>query len=246
MIMTACSMLPKDNFLAIIPARGGSKRLPRKNVLDLAGKPLIAWTIEAALQSQYLHKVVVSSDDAEIAQVAQQYGADVPFMRPEPLARDESSSIDVLKHTLMELENRGERYRYLVLLQPTSPLRTAAHIDAAIETLLAKQADAVVSVCELDHPVEWSNTLPEDLSLDGFFPAQYRGLRSQDLPKRYRINGAIYITDIARFQQENALLYDGNAFAYIMDKRDSIDVDDETDFLMAKVLMEQRCSPHEV
>lgn len=233
-------MPPERNFLAIIPARGGSKRLPRKNVLDLAGKPLIAWTIEAALQSKYLQRVVVSTDDAEIAQVAQQYGADVPFMRPAPLARDESSSIDVLMHMLQELENRGEYYRYLMLLQPTSPLRSAAHIDAAIDMLLAKQADALVSVCELDHPAEWSNILPEDLSLDGFFPAQCRGVRSQDLPKRYRINGAIYITDIARFRRENALVYDGNSFAYIMERRDSIDVDDETDFLLAKVLMEQR------
>lgn len=232
-------MRPERNFLAIIPARGGSKRLPRKNVLELAGKPLIAWTIEAALQSRYIDRVIVSTDDEEIAQAARQCGADVPFLRPEALARDETTSIDVLNHALQELENRGERYRYLVLLQPTSPLRSAAHIDAAIALLLDKQADAVVSVAELDHPVEWSNTLPENLSLDGFFPARYRGMRSQDLPKRYRINGAIYITDVKRFRKENALVYDGNSFAYIMDRRVSIDVDEETDFLLAKALMEQ-------
>jgi CMP-N-acetylneuraminic acid synthetase len=233
-------MPTERNFLAIIPARGGSKRLPRKNVLELAGKPLIAWTIEAGLQSKYIDRVVVSTDDAEIAQVARRYGADVPFMRPEHLAKDDSASVDVLKFTLRELEKHAERYRYVVLLQPTSPLRNAAHIDAAIELLRDRQADAVASVAELDHPLEWSNILPENLSLDGFLPARYRGLRSQDLPKRYRLNGAIYISSVKRFWQEGALIYDGNAYAYIMDRRVSIDIDDETDFLLANVFLEKQ------
>lgn len=232
-------MHPEQSFIAIIPARGGSKRLPRKNVLDLAGKPLIAWTIAAGLESKFVKRVMVSTDDEEIARISRQYGADVPFMRPETLAQDASASIDVLKYTLQELQRRGESYDYVLLLQPTSPLRSAAHIDSAIELLLAKQADAVVSVTELDHPIEWNNTLPENLSLDGFLPARFKGVRSQDFPKRYRINGAIYISRVARMFAENAMVYDGNAYAYIMDRQFSIDIDDETDFLLARVLVEK-------
>jgi CMP-N-acetylneuraminic acid synthetase len=234
--MPKYSIPPKPSFVAVIPARGGSKRLPRKNILDLAGKPLIAWTIAAGLESKYVQRVVVSTEDEEIARVSRQYGADVPFIRPEALAGDDAPSIEVLKHALAALAAKGERYDYAALLQPTSPLRNAAHIDAAIELLLAKRADAVVSVTELDHPAEWSNTLPEDLSLDGFIPVEYRGLRSQDLPKRYRLNGAIYISRIERMLQENALLYDGNSFAYIMDRQVSVDIDSDMDFLLAGIL----------
>ena len=150
-------------FLAIIPARGGSKRLPRKNILDLCGKPLISWSIEAALKSKYISKVVVSSDDEEILNISSNFGADI-IKRPYELANDTATTFDTVKHTIDNFEN----YDYIVLLQPTSPLRNENQIDEAIELLEEKQADAIVSVCEMDHSPLWSNTLPKDGNMRGF------------------------------------------------------------------------------
>ena len=150
-------------FLAIIPARGGSKRLPRKNLLDLCGKPLIAHSIEAAQKSKYMSKVVVSSDDEEILNIAKEYKADF-IKRPDELASDTATTFDALKHTL---ENVG-KYDYVVLLQPTSPLRSEKHINEAIELLEEKNADAIISVCEMEHSPLWSNTLDENLDISNF------------------------------------------------------------------------------
>lgn len=150
-------MYKNKTFLAIIPARGGSKRLPRKNVLDLCGKPLITWSIEAGLNSKYIDKVVVSSDDDEILEISRKFGAET-IKRPDELASDTATTFDAIKHTIDNLE----KYDYIVLLQPTSPLRDQKHIDEAIELLVEKNADAVVSVCEMDHSPLWSNTLPQD------------------------------------------------------------------------------------
>ena len=175
-------------FLAIIPARGGSKRLPRKNLLDLCGKPLIAWSIEAALKSKYISKVIVSSDDEEILNIAKEYKADF-IKRPDELASDTATTFDTLKHTLENVE----KYDYVVLLQPTSPLRTEKHINEAIELLEEKNADAIISVCEMEHSPLWSNTLDENLDITNFLRDEVLNKRSQDLPKYYRLNGAIYI-----------------------------------------------------
>ena len=175
-------------FLAIIPARGGSKRLPRKNILDLCGKPLISWSIEAALKSKYISKVVVSSDDEEILNISSNFGADI-IKRPYELANDTATTFDTVKHTIDNFEN----YDYIVLLQPTSPLRNENQIDEAIELLEEKQADAIVSVCEMDHSPLWSNILPEDGNMRGFLREEILNKRSQDLEKYYRLNGAIYI-----------------------------------------------------
>ena len=175
-------------FLAIIPARGGSKRLPRKNILDLCGKPLISWSIEAALKSKYISKVVVSSDDEEILNISSNFGADI-IKRPYELANDTATTFDAIKHTI----NNLEKYDYIVLLQPTSPLRNEKHIDEAIELLEEKQADAIVSVCEMDHSPLWSNTLPEDGNMRGFLREEILNKRSQDLEKYYRLNGTIYM-----------------------------------------------------
>ena len=162
-------MIGQQRLLAIIPARGGSKRLPRKNILDLAGKPLIAWTIEAALNSKYIDRIVVSTDDQEIANISIKYGAEVPFLRPKSLATDDASSIDTVINVLGEVEIINQHYEYIVLLQPTSPLRTEIDIDKAIELLEKKSADSVISVCEVDHPSHWINTLPDDGNMQLFF-----------------------------------------------------------------------------
>ena len=159
----------KPKVLALIPARGGSRRLPGKNLLKLCGEPITVWSIKAAQQSKYVDRIVVSTDSDEIAEVARAAGADVPFMRPNYLASDTASSLDVVNHALNELNQKGQCYEFIVLLQPTSPLRTSKHIDESFELLQSKDADAIVGVTELDHPIELTNRLPDDLSMKGFF-----------------------------------------------------------------------------
>ena len=219
-------------FLAIIPARGGSKRLPKKNILDLNGKPLIAWSIEAGLDSKYLNKVIVSSDDDTILSISASYGSDT-IKRPDELAKDTSTSFDAVKHTLDNLEE----YDYVVLLQPTSPLRTSKHIDEAVELLLNKKADAVVSVCEMDHSPLWSNTLDDSLSMQGFLRQEVINSRSQDLKKYYRLNGAIYICKVDKLLEEKTFMLKMNIFAYKMSRESSIDIDEAIDFKIAEVLI---------
>ncbi len=232
-------MTESPRILGLIPARGGSKRLPRKNVLPMAGKPLIAWTIEAALASSVLDRVIVSTDDEEIATVSRGHGAGV-LERPPELASDSATGLAVMLHVLRVLAEQGERYNYLALLQPTSPLRTAADIDGAIGLLLEKQADTVVSVCETDHPPEWSNTLPPDHSLAGFYRPDVRETRSQDLPISYRLNGAIYIYDCERLLRTASQDMDDNGYAYVMPRERSIDIDSEIDFAIAELLLTRR------
>lgn len=226
-------MYKNKTFLAIIPARGGSKRLPRKNVLDLAGKPLIAWTIEAGLKSSYIDKVIVTSDDEEILDIAKKFGSDI-IKRPDELANDTATSFDAIKHTI----DNVKAYDYVVFLQPTSPLRNQKHIDEAIELLEEKEADAAVSVCEMDHSPLWSNTLPEDGSMSNFLRDEVKNKRSQDLEKYYRLNGAIYICKIERLLEEKTFFINDNIFAYQMDRKSSVDIDEEIDFKMAELYYE--------
>lgn len=225
-------MLNKKTFLAIIPARGGSKRLPRKNILDLAGKPLIGWSIEAGLKSKYIDKVIVSSEDNEILEIAGKYGSET-IKRPDILASDTATSFDAINHTVENTEN----YDYVVLLQPTSPLRTADQIDEAIELLEEKNAGAVVSVCEMDHNPLWSNTLPKDGNMNHFIRDEIRDIRSQDLEKYYRLNGAIYICDTSRLLNEKSFFLHDNIFAYYMDRESSVDIDEKIDFKFAEILI---------
>ncbi|MCF6173217.1 MAG: acylneuraminate cytidylyltransferase family protein [Campylobacteraceae bacterium] len=219
-------------FLAIIPARGESKRLPRKNILDLNGKPLIAHTIEGALKSNYIDDVVVSSDDDEILSVSQKYGADT-IKRPAKLATDTATSFDAIKHTLENVKS----YDFIILLQPTSPLRNANHIDGAIELLMDKKANAVVSVCEMDHSPLWSSTLPKDGNMSNFLRDEVKNKRSQDLEKYYRLNGAIYICDSDKLLEEGSFFLKENIFAYVMDRESSVDIDEEIDFGFAEYLI---------
>ena len=225
-------MYKNKTFLAIIPARGGSKRLPRKNVLDLNGKPLIAYSIEAGLDSSYIDKVVVTSDDDEILTISKKYGA-VTINRPNELASDIATTFDAIKHTV----DNYEKYDYIVLLQATSPLRDEKHIDEAIELLELKKADAVVSVCKMDHSPLWSNTLDESLSMVGFLKDEVLKKRSQDLEKYYRLNGAIYICKVERLLENKGFFLKENIYAYVMDRKSSVDIDEEIDFKIAEILM---------
>jgi len=226
-------MYRNKSFLAFIPARGGSKRLPNKNLLNLAGKPLVAWTIEAAKKSQYVHDIILSSDDDRILEIGRDYGI-TALKRPDYLATDEAKTVDVVMYHLNQIFFQPD---FIILLQPTSPLRTSKHIDEAIEYLYNKNADAVISVCEIDHPVEWCNILPEDGSLANFIQKEFLNLRSQDLPKRYKINGALYIIKTEKFLKEKTFFLQENIYAYIMDKFSSIDIDDEFDFRFAEFLI---------
>jgi CMP-N,N'-diacetyllegionaminic acid synthase len=228
-------MYKNKTFLAIIPARGGSKRLPRKNVLDLNGKPLIAYSIEAGLNSKYIDKVIVTSDDAEILAVSKEYGANT-IQRPDELASDTSTTFDAIKHTI----DNCAKYDYIVLLQPTSPLRHKEHINDAIELLESKNADAVVSVCEMDHSPLWSNILDESLSMAGFLQDEVINKRSQDLEKYYRLNGGIYICKTEKLLEGKSFFLNDNIFAYIMDRKSSIDIDEKIDFKFAECLIDDK------
>lgn len=222
-------MYTNKTFLAIIPARGGSKRLPRKNILDLCGKPLIAYTIEAALKSKSISKVVVSSDDEEILNISKKFGADI-IKRPIDLARDTATTFDAIKHTI----DNFEKYDYIVLLQPTSPLRNEKHIDEAIQLLKEKNAHAVISVCKMEHSPLWSNTLPKDGSMNNFLEEEILKKRSQDLEKYYRLNGAIYICRTDKLLKNKDFFIKDYIFAYVMDRESSIDIDEEIDFEIAE------------
>ncbi|MBF7071568.1 acylneuraminate cytidylyltransferase family protein [Aliarcobacter butzleri] len=226
-------MYNNKTFLAIIPARGGSKRLPRKNVLDLCGKPLIAYTIEAGLKSDYIDKVTVSSDDEEILEISKKFGAET-VKRPDELASDIATTFDAIKHTI---DNNIDKYDYIVLLQPTSPLRNEKYIDEAIELLEEKKANAIISVCEMEHSPLWSNTLPDNGSMKGFLRDEILNKRSQDLEKYYRLNGAIYICKTDKLIENKGFFIKENIFAYIMDRKSSIDIDEEIDFKMAEILI---------
>lgn len=234
--MEMCLMLNDRTFLAIIPARGGSKRLPRKNVLDLAGKPLISWTIDAAKNATYIDHIVVTSDDSEILEVAKDRNV-ATIVRPAQLSTDTATTFDTVKHAI---ENVTLEYDYVVLLQPTSPLRTEEHINEAIELLFEKEADAIISVCKTEHSPLWSNTLPESESLEGFISDEIKNKRGQDLPDYFRLNGAVYICKKNRFFLEKTFFLKSKVFSYIMTNQSSIDIDTSLDFKFVTFIMSSR------
>ncbi len=231
-------MIDNKRLLALIPARSGSKRLPNKNSLNFGGKPLIAWSIDAGIQSKYVDRVVVSTDSNTIASIARQYGADTPFMRPEILSTDTASTIDVVQHAIAMLENEKDFYDYIILLQPTSPLRNNKHINEAVELLKSKSAHGIIGVTEIEHPVEWINTLPMDASMEGFIPSEHREIRSQDFPVRYRLNGAIYLGRIKSVLSEGSLFLSKKCYAYIMPRLASLDIDSDLDFKLAENMLD--------
>lgn len=223
-------------MLAVIPARGGSKGVPHKNIKDLAGKPLLAYTIEAALQADIFEKVIVSTDDVEIADVARRYGAEIPFIRPDVISGDLVSSDDVIVHALNYFKDMEQEFDAVCKLQPTSPLRTAEHITQAYKQMQEKTADFVVSVCECEHSPLWSGILGADSSLDKFIREDVKRACRQSLPTYYRLNGAIYMAKTEAFLKQKNFL-GKNGVAYIMSQRDSVDIDSPLDFLFADFLI---------
>lgn len=225
--------------VAIIPARGGSKRLPGKNLRLFAGKPLIAWTIESALTSGCFSRVIVSTDDSDIAAVAQRWGAEVPFLRPSHLATDAASTQDVLEHAMTQmLAEDSDDVDYVMLLQPTSPLRQVSDIQAAFRLLKEKNADAIVSVCESTVPLHLCNQLPDNQAMTNFIAPPSMGAHTKPY---YQLNGAIYLmTRTVALNLSKLYQAPTQAFAYIMPQSRSADIDTELDFFWAEFLQQQK------
>lgn len=221
--------------IAIIPARSGSKGLKDKNIKELNGKPLLAYSIEAAKESNMFDEIMVSTDSEAYAQIAKNCGANVPFFRSETNSGDKAGSWDVVSEVLNKYLSLGDTFDTVCLLQPTSPLRTAKDIIAAYKLFEVKQAEAITSVCEVDHSPLWTMTLPNDLSLIGFNSKQTNQPR-QELPTYYRLNGAIYIRKLRYTNNEIRMLH-YNDFAYIMPCERSVDIDTSLDFVIAEAIL---------
>ena len=221
--------------LAVIPARSGSKGLRDKNIRNLCGKPLMAYTVEAALKSGEFDEVMVSTDSEQYAAIARKCGANVPFLRSAETASDTASSWDMVDEVLARYAAIGNSFDTFCLLQPTSPLRTKEDIQGAYNLFREKARFAVVSVCETEHSPLWCGQLPDDGELNGFLNMENMK-RRQDAGKFYRLNGAIYIVDTERFKCEKHL-YRKGSYAFIMEQKHSIDIDTELDFRIAELLI---------
>jgi CMP-N,N'-diacetyllegionaminic acid synthase len=221
--------------LAVIPARGGSKGIPRKNLVDVAGLPMIAWTIAAALRSRYIDRVIVSTDDREIAEVSVAHGAEVPFLRPASLATDLSPTIDVLLHAIRSLETT---FDIVVTLQPTSPLRTTDLIDGAVEHLVTCGAASCVSVKQLKADASWMYTLDGRGLHRPLLPSAPEVTRRQDALPLFVLDGSVYAT--RRDALEASRSVRSEPCVVIANPAPAIDIDDAVDLLIARALLSAR------
>ena len=224
------------NIISIIPARGGSKGIPRKNIKLLNGKPLISYSIDASNSCSLIDDTYVSTEDAEISEISKGNNAEV-IERPDELAGDDSSSIDVILHVLDYLENKGELPDLFVLLQPTSPLRTSEDIEASINSFLESDCDSLVSVCELDHRSLLNFSLEDGFLVQNNNESLFNS-RRQDIPTHYSLNGAIYITT-PEFIRKNKSFYSDKTIPHVMSKEKSIDIDTSFDFKLAEFLLNE-------
>lgn len=230
-------MYKNKRILAVITARGGSKGIPRKNIKDLAGKPLIAYTIEEAKKSQFLTRCIVSTDDDEIAKISKKYGADIPFMRPAEIAQDESTSMEVVQHALKYLKDElNEEYDYLMILQPTSPLRIVDDIDESIKKIVDTDADSVMGMMELvDFSLKKFKKIEDDLILPFVEEEGKESSRRQNLSKMYKRNCAIYLTKTDLIMQGD--LFGKISRPYVMPEERSADINEPIDFDLAEILI---------
>lgn len=222
-------MIHGKSILAIIPARGGSKGVPRKNIKLLGNKPLIAWTIEEAKKSAYIDRLIVSTEDEEIATTAIKYGCEVPFMRPAELAQDDTPGMDPVLHAMQTISG----YDYVVLLQPTSPLRTVADIDGCIEKCMDSAANACVSVTLSEKTPYWMYHLQSDDTMKPVVETGNQITRRQDAPEVYVLNGAVFVAQFDWLLQSRSFLAK-ETVGYIMPKERSLDIDTELDFLVSE------------
>lgn len=224
----------ESKIIAIIPARGGSKGLPRKNIRLLAKKPLISYTIEEALKSEYINRIIVSTEDQEIANISKHYGAEV-VKRPDSLSRDDSLTIDAVFHVIESPNVQIEKLDVVILLQPTSPLRNLQDIDIAIDIFLKNECNSVISVCEYEHSPYWAYKI-DDKFLKPLFENSYLKMRRQDLPKSFMPNGALYISTVGVLQEYKSF-NSPKTLPYIMPLIRSVDIDNELDFIVAESIL---------
>ncbi len=233
-------MIDGKTVLAIIPARGGSKGLPRKNVLPLCGRPLVGWPIKTALESAYIDRAVVSTDDEEIAKIALREGADVPFLRPADLATDTSDSISVVRHAIEMMRGGGEDFDYCVLLEPTSPLTEYRDVDSALERLDRSRdiADSIVGVSKVvaSHPA-FDVRINRRGLIEPYGGNDFTALRRQEIAELFFFDGSLYISDIPALLKLNSFYHD-RTLPYITPKWKSLEIDDFVDFICAEAIME--------
>ena len=224
-------------MISIIPARGGSKGLPGKNIRLMNGKPLIAYAVEEALKAKHIDRVIISTDDEEIARIAVKYGAELPFMRPAELASDTAMAVDNYIYTIGRLEEEsGKSIDSFVVLQPTSPLRIAEDIDGAVELFENKNADSVISYCQEAHPVAWHKFLDEEGRFVDIFDSNIKN--RQDNRVSYYPNGAVYVFRTSMIRERK--YYTSNSYAYIMPRTRSVDIDFIEDFEYAEFLLSRK------
>jgi len=227
-------MINGSSVLAIIPARGGSKGLPNKNIREMLGKPLIAWTIEAALNCSLIDRLVVSTEDHKIAKIAMQFGAEIPFMRPMELARDDTPGVDPVLHAINELSE----YDFVLMLQPTSPLRISEDITGMIDFAIEHDSQSVVSVSEAEVHPYWVYRKNSAFELESFFEHQFVPCR-QSLPEAYSLNGSMYLTRTP-WLKEKRILVSEKTLAYIMPKERSYEIDDLLDWMVVERMLERQ------
>jgi CMP-N,N'-diacetyllegionaminic acid synthase len=230
-------MYKNKKILAVIPARGGSKGIPSKNIIEVGGKPLIQYTIDCAKHSRYIDRAVISTDSEEIKKVSIECGGDVPFMRPKELALDTSKTIDCIVHAVNTLKEMGETYDYVMIIQNTVPLRKSWHVDESIEKLIDSKERSLVSVTEVEqHPI-LMRTINEDGTVKNLLPMSST-MRRQDFPKFYKVDGAIAIQKIDEEFNLNTSINDGR-LAYIMDSKYSTDIDSYIDIKVIEYYLEK-------
>jgi len=228
-------MINGKTILAIIPARGGSKGIPRKNIKELAGKPLIAWTIEEAKKSKYIDRLILSSDDEEIITVAKEWGCEVPFVRPKELATDSSPSIDFVLHAI---NNIDKQFDYICLLQPTSPLRNVDDINNCILYCIDNNSNSCVTISEVEKHPYYMYELSKNNNLIKVLP-NTGVLRRQDLPKIYEVNGSVYLNNVD-FLKLNKIFIDKSTNGYIIPKERAVDIDSDLDWKICELILKEK------
>lgn len=226
-------MIIKNKILAIIPARLGSRRLKRKNILKFCGKPLIYWTIKEASKSRYIDKCIVSTESTLIANISKRFGADVPFMRPKKLSNHKSSSNHVVIHAIRKIK---ERFDYIILLQPTSPLRTSTDIDKALFFAISKRHSFCVGVTKNEYPHNWYVKVDKSGNVVSNFNIKKTNSRFENT--FYKVNGSIYIAKIKDFLK-NKTFFTKKTKAYKMKNDNSLDIDSKFDFQMAEAIFKR-------
>lgn len=229
-------MIQGKNVLAYIPARSGSKGIKDKNIIKIAGKPLIAYTIEAARSSKYVDKVIVSTDSERYAEIARKWGAEVPFLRPAELAADDSPAMDTTLHLLGWLEKNNSFFDVIFCLLCTVPLRSTEDIDRALEELIAKDADSLIGVSVTSH---WMNTLPKDNSMKHFIPPEIQHKNRQEIPTMYQLNGAVFVARRDQLTRTKSW-YGERTYPFVIPRERAVDIDEPIDLEFARFLLEKK------